>query len=90
MVEDDDSCYPFADLSRLRTDAGAFMKQVLSEDDEDDEMEDEKQHVVTPDYQMFASSVAPVPPQRESHRRPVGLEPLTVLPQKQPGNSQGE
>jgi len=79
--ESEESGYPFADLSRLRADAGAFMHRVLNDEGEDDvEMEDdESQHVITPDFPWFSSGDAPLPPQGDAHR------PIAQLPLKHEG-----
>ena len=75
-----DGGYPFADLCLLRTDAGAFMRHVLS-DDEDEEMEDETQHIITPDYPWFTSSLPPhdaedpIANRSESALNPEGIFP---------------
>lgn len=80
IVDGENGGYPFsAELARLRTEAGAFMHRALEEKDDDD-LQDEPQHVITPDYPWFTSTNAPMPPaQGESHRRPQALavqEPL--------------
>lgn len=74
IVEGHEAGYPFADLSRLRTDAGAFMQRVLSEDQEDEMEEDEPRHVITPDYACFASTKAHFPPQTDHHGRPINAD----------------
>lgn len=80
VVESEDAGYPFADLSKLRTEAGAFMHRVLDEQDDgmDDGMDDESQHVITPDSPWMSSADKPLPPQGESHRCPVPIQPLAV------------
>ena len=52
----EEEVYPFADLSRLRMDAGAFMHRVLSEDQDFDLQEDCDHHVITPEDACFTSS----------------------------------
>lgn len=73
IVESIDDGYPFGDhMDKLRENAGAFMRHVLSDDDDD--MDDEP-CVITPDYpSSFASSPASTPSE-EQQIRPVALQP---------------
>jgi hypothetical protein len=72
IVESIDGGYQFGDhMDKLRENAGAFMRHVLSDDDD---MDDEP-CVITPDY---PSSFAPSPastPSVEQQIRPVALQP---------------
>lgn len=70
IVESEEG-YPFADLSRLRRDAGAFMEHALSEEGEDD-MDDEPYRIITPDYPSFGSVVV----QQEQPHRPIVIQPI--------------
>jgi hypothetical protein len=73
IVESIDGGYPFGDhMDKLRENAGAFMRHVLSDDDDD--MDDEP-CVITPDYpSSFASSPASTPSE-EQQIRPVARQP---------------
>lgn len=68
--EEGEHTYPFAELSRLRNDAGAFMQHALSDEADDEEMDDEPM-VITPDYPLYGQAHAPSPP----YHRPIAIQP---------------
>lgn len=78
IVESDGGdAYPFAELSRLRNDAGNFMTRALEEDDEMEE--DEPHHVITPDNPWFNATHASMPPQVASQPQQPALQPAIPM-----------